>query len=314
MNFVCVDFETANSQKNSICEIGIVVVKDGEIDEKISYLVRPQISYFKVRNVKAHGIKPEMVEFKPEFNDIWGEIEMYFNKTMVFAHNASFDISVLRAALDLYELKTPDFDFLCSYRIAQRAWKGFDSYRLQDICESMGIEIDLHNAASDAHGCAKMMIKLMKDFKFENYEELCEEFQIQMGKVSPEIYIPTKLIPRKKIIPKSKIKIDPKKLDPNHPFYGKKILIGGKLVNISRKDAQKHIKEVGGVCLNQLSNDTDFMVISQQYLEEQKEVVRKFKKKKFEIPPLPTGEGLKYITEEQFLKNLKWRAKTDEEE
>ncbi len=314
MDFVTVDFETANSNKDSVCEIGITVIKNGQVDEKISYLVRPQISYFKVRNVKAHGIKPEMVEFKPEFDNIWGEIEMYFTDTMVISHNASFDISVLRAVLELYKIKTPRFDFLCSYRIAQRAWKGFDTYKLGSLCDSLEIDLDYHNALSDSHGCAMIIKKIMEDFNFESFEELCETFQIQMGRVSPEIYIPTKLIPIKSKIKKSNIKTDKSKIDPNHPFYGKKILLAGKLATISRNDAHKLIKNAGGIGMQQLSNDTDFMVISQDYLEEQDMVVKKFKKKKFDIPPLPQGPGLKYITESQFLSNMKWKGNDEEEE
>ena len=42
INFIAIDFETATGKRASICEAGICVVRDGEIVETRSWLVRPQ--------------------------------------------------------------------------------------------------------------------------------------------------------------------------------------------------------------------------------------------------------------------------------
>ena len=41
MDFVAVDFETANSDRGSICALGIVVVSEGVVVRKVRRLVRP---------------------------------------------------------------------------------------------------------------------------------------------------------------------------------------------------------------------------------------------------------------------------------
>ena len=48
-------------------------------------------------------IKHDVKEAK-EFNELWPELKPYFTNTFIVAHNASFDISVLRATLDAYHI------------------------------------------------------------------------------------------------------------------------------------------------------------------------------------------------------------------
>ena len=104
MNFVAIDFETANEKRNSPCSIGIVVVKDGKIVDRIYHLIKPKEMRFLPINIGIHGIRPRMVENELEFDKVWEKIKEYFNNSLVIAHNASFDISVLRRTLELYKI------------------------------------------------------------------------------------------------------------------------------------------------------------------------------------------------------------------
>ena len=81
MNFVAIDFETANEKRNSPCSIGIVVVKDGEIVEKIHQLIKPKEMRFTPLNIGIHGIRPTMVENELEFDEVWEKIKGYFNNS-----------------------------------------------------------------------------------------------------------------------------------------------------------------------------------------------------------------------------------------
>lgn len=107
MNFIAIDFETANSERSSPCEIGLVIVEDFQIVEKKSFLIRPKENYFDFYNTYLHGIDERMVKNEPEFDKIYKEIKPYFESYPIIAHNASFDISVLRHTLDLYEIEYP---------------------------------------------------------------------------------------------------------------------------------------------------------------------------------------------------------------
>lgn len=51
MNYISIDFETANEKRNSPCSIGVVVVKNGEIVEKIHHLIKPKEMRFMPINI-----------------------------------------------------------------------------------------------------------------------------------------------------------------------------------------------------------------------------------------------------------------------
>lgn len=79
MDYIAIDFETANEKRSSPCSIGIVVVKNSEVVEKIHYLIKPKEMRFMPINIGIHGIRPGMVENEPEFNEIWKRIKGYFD-------------------------------------------------------------------------------------------------------------------------------------------------------------------------------------------------------------------------------------------
>ena len=45
-NFVAIDFETANASRSSVCSVGLVIVRDGIITDKIYELIKPEPNYY----------------------------------------------------------------------------------------------------------------------------------------------------------------------------------------------------------------------------------------------------------------------------
>lgn len=45
-DFAAIDFETANKERSSVCSVGIVIVRNGEITEKLYQLIRPYPNYY----------------------------------------------------------------------------------------------------------------------------------------------------------------------------------------------------------------------------------------------------------------------------
>ena len=101
MNFLAIDFETANSSRASICSIGIVIVENGLIKEEIHTYINPrdEFTYF---NTVIHGITEDMVRGAPTFKEYWPEFKGMIENKMLIAHNASFDMSAMRYALGFY--------------------------------------------------------------------------------------------------------------------------------------------------------------------------------------------------------------------
>lgn len=80
MRFIVLDIETANYNPASICQIGIVVLDDFKITQKIEYLIKPTPNVFVEKFSNLHGITSDMVEDAPTFNVVWDRIKHLFNR------------------------------------------------------------------------------------------------------------------------------------------------------------------------------------------------------------------------------------------
>ena len=55
-DFAAIDFETANEQRTSVCSVGVVIVRDGEIVDHYYSLIRPEPEYYTYWNTRVHGL------------------------------------------------------------------------------------------------------------------------------------------------------------------------------------------------------------------------------------------------------------------
>ena len=148
--FTAIDFETAQGKRNSICQIGLVRVEQGVIVNRISVLVKPPQNYYSFYNTQVHGISADMTRNAMTFDRIWPSIAPYICDQNVVAHNSSFDISCLKQTLAYYGLITPGFTSHCTYRIYGQ--------KLNRLCQTYKIDLQHHDALSDALACAKLFM------------------------------------------------------------------------------------------------------------------------------------------------------------
>ena len=172
MNFTAIDFETANSKRSSACAIGIMVVENGKIIKEITKLIKPTPEYFDYHNIQVHGITEDMVENEPDFGALWNELKPYFENKNIIAHNAGFDIGVLKASLDSYGIKHPKLNYFCTVQMSKKAIPGFINYKLPTVSNYFGIELNHHDAGSDAKAAAKIAINLCKLHAVSSLEKL----------------------------------------------------------------------------------------------------------------------------------------------
>lgn len=157
--WVAIDFETANERRDSACALGLAVVSGGEVTRTASWLIRPPELRFDWRCIRVHGIRARDVADSPEFGDVWREVAPFLGDGRLLAHNASFDMAVLRAMLAAYDLETPDLRYACTLAMSRRAWPDLPRHRLDTMCEHCGIELRHHDAASDARACAIVALR-----------------------------------------------------------------------------------------------------------------------------------------------------------
>ncbi len=155
MTFTAIDFETAKGNRNSACAVGIVTVENGKIIEEYSTLIQPPDNDYFYKNIEIHGITPENTANIPFFDKIYPEIKKRLKGKIIVAHNESFDRSVLIKTMNEYGLDYSDLSIAdrweCTYRIHG------DS--LDVCCDKFGIELNHHEALSDARACAKLYLK-----------------------------------------------------------------------------------------------------------------------------------------------------------
>ena len=162
MDFVAIDFETANNSMASACSLGIAVVQNGELTQTREWLIKPQPLYFSPHNTAIHGMTAADVADCPAFNELWPDILEHLSGFVLAAHNAPFDIAVLRELVRMYGLPAPDFEVVCSCQLSRRMWRELDNHRLDTVCGHLGIGLDHHNAASDAEGCARIVLQAVR--------------------------------------------------------------------------------------------------------------------------------------------------------
>ncbi len=165
LNFIAIDFETATSKMSSVCEIGICVVRNGEVAETRSWLVRPEDNFYQYWNIKIHGIRPQDTEDAPDFCQVWEEIERtYLDEFDTFvAHNVPFDRNCLKHSAELYHIHLPDLKWKCSLQTARSIYS-FNSNSLDYLCEQLGIPQGTHHrAGDDAEMCARLYLREVND-------------------------------------------------------------------------------------------------------------------------------------------------------
>ncbi|MHB1342457.1 MAG: 3'-5' exonuclease [Coriobacteriia bacterium] len=182
--FVAIDFETATREKASACALGLVVIESGRITEERSWLIQPPGNIFEPRNTWIHGIDEDLVAQEPEFDGLWAEIETYIAGATLLAHNASFDMAVLRASLDRYGLERPSpLAYYCTVAMARRVWPQLPNHKLDCVSGHCGIHLNHHDAASDARACASIAIRCADDLGAASIEALTEQLGLRASQL-----------------------------------------------------------------------------------------------------------------------------------
>ncbi len=159
---IAIDFETANEERGSACSVGLAWIEDNKVVRVEERLIRPRSMRFSSFNIAIHGIRPEHVEDAPEFPEVMDEFADDFAGAMMIAHNAAFDFSVWRSALDSYRQPYPSLSYLCSVKMAQRLWPHLTSHKLNILAQYLGLTFRHHNAAEDAAICAEASLAMAR--------------------------------------------------------------------------------------------------------------------------------------------------------
>jgi DNA polymerase-3 subunit epsilon len=162
LDFTAIDFETANGFRGSPCAVGLTKVRGGIVVEEASWLMRPPENHdrFDHHNVRIHGIRPEQVAGRPRFGELFPEIGAFIGDDVLAAHNAAFDLGVIRSGLEVSGLPGPAYDYVCTVMLSRRCYS-LVSNSLPYAAEEAGVPlVNHHDAAEDARACAGILIDI----------------------------------------------------------------------------------------------------------------------------------------------------------
>ena len=185
-SFLAIDFETATGSPDSACSVGVAHIAEGSIVETTHTLINPGIpgEAWNPFNSRVHGIQPEEVADAPDFEEVWHELDSRFKGLPLVAHNAVFDMGVIRASAESRGMVIEATPYLCSVKLSRAAWPDMKSVRLNLVAERLGIELDHHNAESDAQACGEITLHALDRLGAESLEVLVKERGWNWGRLS----------------------------------------------------------------------------------------------------------------------------------
>jgi DNA polymerase-3 subunit epsilon len=189
LDFTAIDFETANSSSASACSVGLVKVRGGKVVDRAGWLIQPPAGHdlFLEWNTRIHGLTASDVAGARGWTQQLPDLVAYADGDHLVAHNAGFDMGVIRSACIATRTECPGFSYLCSLQVARKTYH-LDSYRLPVAAMAAGFEdFRHHDAVADAEACAAIIIHASKRHDAATIAELASITGSRLGRIGVEL-------------------------------------------------------------------------------------------------------------------------------
>lgn len=176
LDFTAIDFETANASSASACAVGLVRVRAGRVVATANWLIKPPPGHdrFFELNIGIHGIRPEDVADALGWSDQLGRLLDFVGDDVLVAHNAGFDMAVLRRACQATGDGCAPRRYFCTLQLSRRVYE-LESYRLPLVAAEAGYgAFSHHDALADALACAHIVVDSAKRLAAGSLDELAE--------------------------------------------------------------------------------------------------------------------------------------------
>lgn len=254
LSFLAIDFETANPDQASVCQVGVAKVVDGAIVESTSWLVKPPtgVNSFEPRFIRIHGITPKHVRRAGiSWRESLDRIHHLAEDLPLVAHNVSFDRTVYRRASERVGIAVPSTTWFDTLVIARRFITA-PNHRLPTVATALELpDFRHHEAEADAITCARIAIELSQKHQLHSVTQLWDRPTRRRS------YFPARRFTRVGDLP------DPNPLaDPNHPLHGQHVVITGDLNGFSRDDFIAKVAELGARPQLNVTKKTTVLVVA----------------------------------------------------
>jgi DNA polymerase-3 subunit epsilon len=267
---VAIDFETATRFRNSACALGAARIVDGEVAEIRRWLIRPPRNEYEGINISIHGIRPEQTASAPPFGHVWQEAAAFIASAPVVAHNASFDLSVLRASLELNQAPWPTLDACCTLVLSRVCWPELPAFRLDVVAAECGIEFDHHEPGSDAMAAGLLAVAVCGAANTPHLVDACHHFGVAPGRLDATGWNPCGARRQGSQASRPGAAARSKRVHDLHPtvnnvpidgpFVGKRVVFTGGLQLMTRHEAAQAVVNHGGEVADSMSMKVAFLV------------------------------------------------------
>jgi len=180
LDFAAIDFETATSRRDSACSVAVVEIAGGKLVDSYYTLIRPPRNYYNWFNTRIHGITSADTADAPDFAAIWPELAAHLAGRIVVAHNARFDMSVLRACLYGAHLEAPAFSYADTVAISRKVWPDLENHKLDTVGQFLHIDFHHHQALDDAKTCAAIPICAARKVGEQDFRALARHIGVRI--------------------------------------------------------------------------------------------------------------------------------------
>ncbi|MCR5755814.1 MAG: PolC-type DNA polymerase III [Acetatifactor sp.] len=162
-DYVVFDIETTGFSpvSNRIIEIGAVKVCGGEITDRYSTFVNPNVPIpYEIEQLTS--IRDDMVVDSPMIDVILPEFLEFCRGCVLVAHNASFDMSFILENAKRQGIST-DFTYVDTVALARVLLPGQSKHTLDAVAKTLGVSLENHHrAVDDAEATAHIFVKFIK--------------------------------------------------------------------------------------------------------------------------------------------------------
>lgn len=263
--YLVLDVETPNRKNDRISQIGLLLVENGHIRKNYSTLINPEVTFDPI-NTTITGLDSNKVSRAPVFTNFWPRVSDLFKDYVVVAHNADFDLNVLKKTIFHYGYPFPAIQYVCTYVESMNKFSELPSHKLTDIAKHLGVNVDIpHNASHDAEITMQVFEKMKSlrfDFPIYDYPEDNPPVSVMEDTPAKSTPLSSKKGGIDYGYSQDNFTIDIPFSDLSEiPISGKRFVLTGVFSFVDRDAVSAYIESHGGQVLTAVSSRTDFLVV-----------------------------------------------------
>ncbi|MHA7305525.1 3'-5' exonuclease [Arthrobacter sp. TMN-49] len=329
LDFTAIDFETANGFRGSPCSVGLSRVRGGVIVEEGYWLMRPPVGHdhFDSRNITIHGITPDDVATAPRFREVFPAVLDFIGHDALVAHNAAFDMGVIRSASEVSGMASQAFDYACTVVLSRKNYS-LPSYSLPFVAEEAGVPLrNHHDATEDARACAGIMVDIAAKHGAGSVRDVFTAMKLAMPHV--DAYDPARdemsKATRSALEKMADMKagrtdgtarggrsswstegpnpVPNEHADISHPLYGQTLVFTGDL-SVGRPEAKLRAAVYGAQCASNVTLKTTVLVVGSGFTATDLRSGRLTSKAQRVLELQRRGQGIEVLSEGEFMQMI----------